>query len=158
MVRWSHRESDDVEYPLSVELRRRQDGQLVAYLGEAIKGSRELAALAAFAANQSAKCDVLLLDAGKRILDTKSVELNPGEYKFKPRSMRVFSAAEVKSKISYPIGCIDSCGRVHDLDVEYERDRTDDTLAVFIARATASINVTGLLLADLAVEMGVPLS
>ena len=79
MVRWSHRETDDVEYPLSLELRGRQDGQLVAYLGGAIKGSRELAALAAFAANQSAKYDVVLLDAGKRILDTKSVELNPCE-------------------------------------------------------------------------------
>ena len=80
MVRWSHRESDDVEYPLSVELRGRQDGQLATSLGEAIKGSRELAALAAFAANQSAKYDVVLLDAGKKILDTKSVELNPCEY------------------------------------------------------------------------------
>ena len=37
---------------------------------------------------------------------------------------RVSFAAEVKSKISYPIGYIDSCGRVHDLEVEYERDRT----------------------------------
>ncbi|XP_065828764.1 uncharacterized protein [Oscarella lobularis] len=139
VVRWSHRESDDVEYPLSVELRGRQDGQSVAYLGGAIKGTRELAAMAAFAANQSAKYDVVLLDAGKRILDTKSVELNP---------------SEVTSKIRYPIGYIDSCGRVHDLEVEYDGDRTGDALAVFIARATASINATGLLLADSAVEMG----
>ena len=68
--------------------------------------------------------------------------------------MRVLSAAEVTSKIRYPIGYIDSCGRVHDLEVEYDGDRTGDALAVFIARATASINATGLLLADSAVEMG----
>ena len=76
MVRWSHRESDEVAYPLSVELRGRQDGQLAASLGEAIKGSRELAALAAFTANQSAKYNVVLLDAGKNILDAKSVDLD----------------------------------------------------------------------------------
>ena len=68
--------------------------------------------------------------------------------------MTLFSAAEVKSKIRYPIGYVDPCGRVHDLKVEYDGDRTVDTLAVFIARATASINVAGLLLADPAVEMG----
>ena len=76
MVRWSHRESDVVAYPLSVELCTRQDGQLAASLGEAIKGSRELAALAAFTANLSAKYDVVLLDAGKNILDAKSVDLD----------------------------------------------------------------------------------
>ena len=68
--------------------------------------------------------------------------------------MRILSAAKVKSKIRYPIGYIDSCGRVHDLEVEYDGDRTGDSLAVFIARATASMDVTGLLLADPAVVMG----